>query len=388
MSFVGGRHILAIPGPTPVPERILNAMSRAGTDIYAGPLIDTNHELRAKLRRLAETSQNLATYIGNGHAGWEAATRNILAPGDKALVVVSGHFGEGWASLARGLGVEVIELSQPRDTAPDPDAVTEALANDPNHEIRAVLIAHAETSTGSHADIPAIRRAMGDHPALLAVDAIATIGCQPLPMDEWGIDVIVGASQKGLMCPPGVAPVWFSDRAASMTRPAGPYWDWTIRNNGTEIWHDWGGTPPVHMIWALNEALTMMEEEGLAAVYARHKGLAEACWAAFDRWGADNPAIGCFIKDPAARALSVTAAQIPGATALRAWCEKTSGLTLGVGLAQPEPDDALRVAHMGGCSAHMLLGTLAVMEAGMTALDIPHGLGAVEAAAAVIARLA
>lgn len=388
MSFAAGPHTLAIPGPSPVPEPVLNAMHHAGADIYAGPVLEADNRLRDRLLRLVGTGQNLATYIGNGHAGWEAATRNMLAPGDKALVITSGGFGEGWAQLARELGVDVEELAQPRDAAPDPAALAARLAADTGHAIRAVLIAQVETTTGILADIPAMRRAMGEHPALFAVDAIASLGCEPLEMDAWGIDVLVAASQKGLMTPPGLAMVWFSDRAEARTRPAGPYWNWTPRAHEPEIWRHWGGTPPVHLIWAAEAALDLFEAEGKPAVLARHAGLARAVWAAFDAWGTANSAIRCRIADPAGRAHSVTAAWLPDATALRAWCEAKAGVTLGVPLGLADPDTGLRVGHMGAVSAHMVLGVLAVMEAGMAALDIPRGPGAVEAAARVIAELA
>ncbi len=388
MSFAAGPNTLAIPGPSPVPEPVLNAMHHAGADIYAGPVLEADARLRGRLMRLAGTTQNLATYIGNGHAGWEAATRNMLAPGDKALVITSGGFGEGWAQMARELGVDVEELAQPRDAAPDPVALAARLAADAGHEIRAVLIAHVETTTGIRADIPAMREAMGDHPALLAVDAIASMGCEPLELDAWGIDVIVAASQKGLMCPPGLAMVWFSDRAEAQGREAGPYWNWRPRAHEPEIWRHWGGTPPVHLIWAADAALDLIEAEGKPATHARHAGLARAVWAAFDAWGAGNPDIRCRVSDPAARAHSVTAAFLPRSNALRAWCEAKAGVTLGVALGLADPDMGLRVGHMGAASAHMVLGVLAVMEAGMTALDIPHGPGAVEAAARVIAELA
>lgn len=389
MSFAAGPHIFAIPGPTPVPEAVLNAMHHAGADIYAGPVVDADLRLRERLNMLAGTRHNLATYIGNGHAAWEAAIRNMLAPGDKALVVTSGGFGAGWMEHARGLGVEAEELFQPRDAAPDPDALADRLARDRNHEIRAVLIAQVDTATGVRADIPAMRRAMGEHPALFAVDAIASAGCEPLDMDASGIDVLVAASQKGLMTPPGLSVVWFSDRADARTKDAGPYWNWHMRAHEAELWRHWGGTPPVHLIWGLDAALgIMLDQEGLPAVYARHDGLAQAVWAAFDAWGQGNPAIRCRVADPVGRARSVTAAYVPGANALRAWCETKAGVTLGVGIGLDDPDTGLRVAHMGAASAHMILGTLAVMEAGFCALDIPHGSGAVEAAAAVLARLA
>jgi len=210
-------------------------------------------------------------------------------------------------------------------------------------------------------------------------------------MDEWGVDLLVAASQKGLMVPPGLAFVWFSDRVKARGRSglATPYWDWTPRAEAQELWQFWGGTPPVQHIFGLNEALRMLlDEETLPAAWARHDGLARATWAALDRWGAGHPGIGPLIGDPAGRARSVTAARLTNASALREWTAARTGVTLGIGLGAPDPGNALRIAHMGHANAHQLLGVLAAIEAGMTALAIPHGPGALEAAAAEIARLA
>jgi alanine-glyoxylate transaminase / serine-glyoxylate transaminase / serine-pyruvate transaminase len=230
---------------------------------------------------------------------------------------------------------------------------------------------------------------MGDHPALLVVDAIASLGCAPMRMDDWGVDVLVSASQKGMMCPPGTAFLWFSDRAAARGR-AGlttPYWDWSIRAGAEAMWRFWGGTPPVQQIYALSEALTMiLDEEGLEAVWSRHARLARAVWAAVDAWGADGSGIRLSVSDPRARAASVTAVTVPQADALRAWTAGECGVTLGIGLGAPDPSGALRIAHMGHCNAAMVMGVLGAMEAGLTALGISHGRGALEAAAASIAR--
>ncbi|HRO15376.1 MAG TPA: aminotransferase class V-fold PLP-dependent enzyme [Paracoccus sp. (in: a-proteobacteria)] len=389
MSFAAGRPVLAIPGPSPVPDRVLRAMHRASPDIYAGELVDLNRALMADLKRLAGTRQNLAPYIGNGHAGWEAANINLFAPGDRALVLASGHFGRSWAANAQAIGVEVEVMDFGNRTAPDPQRLADRLAQDRAGKIRAVLVCQVDTASSVRADIPAIRAAMGDHPAALAVDAIASLGCEPMMMDDWGVDVLVAASQKGLMVPPGLCFVWFSGRVKAGRGRATPYWDWTARADAAELWQFWGGTPPVQHIYGMAEALAMLlDEETLPAAWARHEGLAAAVWAALDAWGAGNPAIGPRVPDPAARAWSVTAATLPGASALRDWTRDKAGLTLGVGLGAEQPENAFRIAHMGHASAHMVLGALAVIEAGMAALQIPHGTGAVAAGAAEIARRA
>jgi alanine-glyoxylate transaminase/serine-glyoxylate transaminase/serine-pyruvate transaminase len=232
------------------------------------------------------------------------------------------------------------------------------------------------------------------HPALLAVDCIASLACDEFQFDGWGVDVMVGASQKGLMVPPGLGFVWFSEKALEASKRAdlaSPYWDWRPRALGTELWQRFCGTAPTHHLYGLRESLDMIAEEGLAHVWSRHETLARTVWAAFDVWGQGSE-IALNVVDPLRRGNSVTAARIGGgdATRLRRWCEHEAGLTLGIGLGMAEPTEPayhafLRVAHMGHVNAHMVLGTLATMQAGMQALDIPHGSGAMAAAAAVIA---
>ncbi|MDS9466448.1 aminotransferase class V-fold PLP-dependent enzyme [Paracoccus sp. MBLB3053] len=390
MSFALGRPVIAIPGPSPVPDRVLRAMHRPSPDIYGAELAQENHAMVERLKRLAGTTAHCAPYIGNGHAGWEAANVNLFNRGETALVLTSGHFGRSWAQSARMLGIAVEELDFGL-APPDPQRLADRLARDRRQEIKAVLVCQVDTASSARADIPAIRAAMRDHPALLAVDAIASLGCEPMQMDEWGVDLLVSASQKGLMVPPGVALIWLSERLKGQARTdlATPYWDWTPRAEAQELWQFWGGTPPVQHIYGLNEALTLLlEEETLPVAWARHEALARATWAALEAWGATGTGISAVIAYPAGRARSVTAATIPKATELRRWTQEKAGLTLGVGLGAADPDAGLRIAHMGHVSAHQLLGTLAVIEAGMDAIGIPHGPGGVEAAARLIAQTA
>ncbi|MFI0394720.1 pyridoxal-phosphate-dependent aminotransferase family protein [Paracoccus jiaweipingae] len=389
MSFAFGHPALAIPGPSATPDRVLRAMHRAATDIYAGELVQVNARVVAALKRLAGTTGDVAPYIGNGHAGWEAATTNLLNRGDRALVLVNGMFGAGWAAHARALGIEVEELTSPHGQPADPAALASRLADDRDHRIRAVLCTQVDTATSVRNDLPALRAAMGDHPAAFAVDAIASLGCEPLRMDDWGIDLLVSASQKGLMAPPGLAFVWIGPRLKGGTDLVTPYWDWRPRVAAQALWQYWGGTPPVQHIYGMDQALRMLlDDEGLDAAHARHHGLAQAVWAAFDCWSAGHPGLALTVADPAARAWSVTAASIPGATGLRDWATRHMGTTLGLGLGAPDPDNALRIGHMGHLSAQSLLGTLAVVETAMTALNIPHGPGALTAATARLAGLA
>ncbi|MFT4012380.1 MAG: aminotransferase class V-fold PLP-dependent enzyme [Paracoccus sp. (in: a-proteobacteria)] len=387
MSLAQGRPIIAIPGPSPVPDRVLRAMHRPSPDIYGAEMTDLNRALIAQLKRLAGTKAHVAPYIGNGHAGWEAANVNLFSRGDQALVLTSGHFGRGWAATARALGVEVEEMDFGLAPA-QPQRLAERLAGDKAHRIKAVLVCQVDTASSARADIPALRAAMGDHPAFFAVDAIASLGCEPMLMDEWRVDLLVSASQKGLMVPPGVALVWASDRLKAQPRTdlATPYWDWTPRFEAQELWQYWGGTPPVQHIFGMTEALAMLlDEETLPAAWARHEALARATWAALDWWGGNGAGIRAVVAEPAARARSVTAATIPDATALRRWTQEVTGVTLGIGLGASDPDRGLRIAHMGHANAPQLLGTLAAIEAGLDALSIPHTPGGIGAAARVIA---
>ncbi len=387
MTFAHARPTVAIPGPSPVPDRVLRAMHRPSPDIYGDELVGLSAAMTEGLKRLAGTRANVAPYIGNGHSAWEATNTNIFSRGDKALVLSTGHFALGWAKNCEALGVDVEVMDFGTRAGVDPQRLADRLRADRAGEIRAVLVCQVDTASTTRNDIPAIRQAMGDHPALLAVDCIAALGCEPFFMDDWGVDVMISASQKGLMVPPGLSFVWFQDRARRAGDLRTPYWDWTGRAEAVEPWQYWFGTPPVQHIYGLTEALAMLEEEGLAAVWARHEGLARATWAAFDTWGQDS-AIALNVSEPAFRARAVTMAHLPRAEELRAWTKAKAAVTLGIGISTVPPEDHLRVAHMGHAGAHMLLGTLAVMEAGMVALDIPHGPGALDAAARAIAGAA
>ncbi|MFN4130702.1 MAG: pyridoxal-phosphate-dependent aminotransferase family protein, partial [Paracoccaceae bacterium] len=302
-----------------------------------------------------------------------------------------------WADSARAMGVEVEVMDFGTSAPVDMARVEARLRDDREGRIKAVMTTHVDTSSSVLTDIPALRAAMdaAGHPALLCVDCIASLGCDEYHMDAWGIDLTVAASQKGLMTPPGMAFLWFSEKARAAGAQADlrtPYWDWRKRSEPEESWQYWAGTAPTHHLFGLREALAMLHEEGMANVWARHEVLARTVWAAFDAWGTGHPRIGLNVADPAHRSRAVTAARLgaPDATRLREWTEAEAGVTLGIGLGMALPSDPawhgfLRVAHMGHVNAHMTLGALAVMQAGLIALDIPHGPGALDAAAKVIA---
>ncbi|MFD2174358.1 pyridoxal-phosphate-dependent aminotransferase family protein [Rhodobacter lacus] len=397
MSLAHGRSYLAIPGPSVMPERVLAAMHRSAPNIYEGDLVDLTAQVVADLRRVAMSTSHVAIYITNGHGTWEASVANLFSRGDKVLSLQTGRFGQGWAAHAAAMGVTVEALDFGLKTPVDPARVEAALRADRGHEIKVVFLTHVDTATSIRNDVAAVRAALdaAGHPALLAVDCIASLACDEFRFDDWGVDVMLAASQKGLMVPPGLGFVWVSDKAVAAAHKADlrtPYWDWGPRLAPEFYYQHFCGTAPTHHLFGMAESLKMiLDEEGLAQVWARHRALARAVAAAFETWG-EAGEIALNVADPASRAASVTAARIGngGAQRLRTWCEQSAGVTLGIGLGMAEPGSAtagdfLRVAHMGHVNAHMTLGVLAVMEAGMQALAIPHGAGGIQAAAAVIA---
>jgi alanine-glyoxylate transaminase/serine-glyoxylate transaminase/serine-pyruvate transaminase len=397
MTLAHGRPYAAIPGPSVIPDRVLRAMMRPAPNIYSGEIVDLAASLWPDLKALAGTTQHVAAYISNGHGLWEAVIANLFSRGDTALVLASGRFGLSWAGHLKAMGVQVEVMDCGSSHAHDWAALEARLKADRAHAIKAVLTTHVDTASSVKTDIPRLRAALdaASHPALLGVDCIASMGCDEFRMDAWGVDVAFAASQKGLMTPAGMGFVWFNDKAEAAGQNADlrtPYWAWGPRAHANEFWQLWHGTVPTHHVYALREALNMIGEEGLPAIWARHTTLAGAVWAAVAAWGGPDSRIRLNVPDAAHRAHAVTAVRIgtgDGAR-LRAWVEREAGVTLGIGLGMETAEDPgasghLRIAHMGHVNAHMTLGALAVMEAGLTALDIPHGAGALEAASRVIA---
>lgn len=396
MNLSNGRSYLAIPGPSVMPEAVLREMHRAAPNIYEGELVDMMGELIQGLKNVARTQHHAAIYIANGHGAWEAALSNVLAPGDRVLVPSTGQFGHGWADMAQGLGIKTELLDFGRNAPFDLTRIEDALRADTSHAIKAVLATHVDTSSSVRNDIAGLRAALdaAGHPALLMADCIASLGCDVFEMDDWGVDVMVAACQKGLMVPPGISFVFFNDRAAQaraeMERVS-RYWDWVPRHQPEVFYQYFGGTAPTHHLYGLRTALQMLQDEGLENVWARHATLARAIWAAVEAWGTAGP-LTLNITNRAQRSHAVTALRLgaPHGAALRRWTEQQAGLTLGVGLGMDEPDDPkgdgfFRIGHMGHLNAQMVMGLLGAMQAGFSALDIPYGPGALEAAAKVIA---
>jgi len=234
MTVSKGRQFLSIPGPTNVPDAVLQAMQRPAVDIYSGEMIGMTASCLKDLASIFRTDGRVYIYAANGHGGWEAALTNVLSRGDVVLALESGRFAIGWGEMARMLGVEVEVLPGDWRRAVDPAALEERLKRDKGHVIKAILVVQIDTASGVVNDIPAIRRAINaaKHPALLMVDAVASLGCMPFEMDAWGVDVAMSGSQKGLMTPPGLAFVAANARARKAHEAAGLrtlYWDWTFR---------------------------------------------------------------------------------------------------------------------------------------------------------------
>lgn len=386
-----GRPYLAIPGPSVMPDRVLGAMHRASPNIYTGQLHEMTAGLIPDLRTVARTAHHVAIYIANGHGAWEAALANVASRGDTVLVLATGRFCIGWGEMATGLGLEVETLDFGQQSDADPARIEDHLRADTQGRIRAVLAVHVDTSTSVRNDIAAIRAAMdrAGHPALLMVDCIASLACDRFEMDAWGVDVMVTGSQKGLMTPPGLGFVFFNDkadRARETATCATAYWDWRPRADPQQYYQYFDGTAPTHHLYGLRAALDMIAEEGLENTWARHAVLARAIWAGFDAWGAEGP-LRLNIAEPAKRSHAVTAAEIgaPLGDALRDWCETVAGVTLGIGLGRDPAAAFFRIGHMGHVNAHMVLGVLATIDAGLKALGVPHGRGALDAAAQVVA---
>ena len=390
--LANGRSYLAIPGPSVMPDRVLRAMHRAAPNIYRGELHEVTHSLIPDLRRIAGTAHQAAIYIGNGHAAWEAALANVCNRGERVLVLGTGRFCLSWGGIARDMGLDPQVLDFGNTSDIDAVAVEAALRADTDGRIKAVLAVHVDTSTGVRNDIAALRGAMdaAGHDALLMVDCIASLGCDRFEMDAWGVDVMVAACQKGLMTPPGVAFVFHNDKAQvarSRVEIVSQYWDWTARANPKEYWQYFDGTAPTHHIYGLREALDMMNEEGLEAVNARHAYLAETIWTAVEAWGAGGP-MKVNITEPSKRSHAITALEIgdPHGQRLQDWCETRAGVTLGIGLGREPAGGFFRLGHMGHVNAQMVMAVLGTIDAGLKALNIPHGAGALEAASAHIAK--
>jgi alanine-glyoxylate transaminase/serine-glyoxylate transaminase/serine-pyruvate transaminase len=384
MTVRAGREFLAIPGPTTMPDEVLQAMHRPALDIYSREMVELTESLLADLSKLFVTKGQSYIHIANGHGAWEGALSNVLSRGDKVLVLESGRFAIGWGNTAAAMGADVEVLKGDWRRAIRPAEVEARLRQDKDHTIKAILAVQVDTASGAYNDIEAIGKAIkaAGHPALFMVDTVASLGCMPFEMDAWGVDVAMSGSQKGLMTPPGLGFVAANDRAREVHKKANlrtPYWDWSERE-GSEHYRKYAGTAPVHLLFALRQAINMLFAEGLENAHLRHRLLGEAVRRAVAVWG-EGQVLGFNIAEAQERSNTVTTVLMNGhdPVALHRYCKEKCGVVLGVGIGELH-GQAFRIAHMGHVNAPMILGTLGVIEVALNALDIPHGKGGTEAA--------
>jgi alanine-glyoxylate transaminase / serine-glyoxylate transaminase / serine-pyruvate transaminase len=385
MAVRAGREFLAIPGPTTMPDEVLQAMHRPALDIYSEEMVHLTQGLLRDLSSLFATKGKSYIYIANGHGAWEAVLSNVLSRGDKILVLESGRFAINWGHAAEAMGADVEVLKGDWRRAVRVAEVEERLRQDKDHKIKAILVVQIDTASGACNDIEAIGKAIkaAGHPALYLVDTVASLGCMPFEMDAWGVDVAMAGSQKGLMTPPGLGFCAINDRAREAHKKANmrtPYWDWTERDQA-ENYRVYGGTAPVHLLFALRKAIDMINQEGLENAFLRHRMLAEAVRRAVSAWS-EGQVLNFNISEAGERSNTVTTVLMGGShkpAELQRYCKEKCGVVLGTGIGDLA-GQAFRIAHMGHVNAPMILGTLGVIEVGLQALGIPHGKGGVEAA--------
>jgi len=381
MPHRSGRHFLQIPGPTNVPDRVLRAIDRPTID-HRGPEFGAlGRKVLAGMKTVFRTQGEVVIYPASGTGAWEAALVNTLSPGDKVLMAETGQFATLWKKLATRLGLEVEFLAGDWRRGADPRAIEARLAEDKAHAVKAVCVVHNETSTGAVSRIAECRKAIdrAGHPALFMVDTISSLASIDYRHDEWGVDVTVAGSQKGLMLPPGLSFNAISAKALAASKQARmpkSYWAWDeMLATGTNGYFPY--TPATNLLYGLAEAIDMLHEEGLDRVFARHARLAEATRRAVKAWGLE---ILCV--DPAEQSNSLTTVLMPGgkgADALRKVILERYDLSLGAGLGKLT-DKVFRIGHLGDFNELMLLGTLAGVEMGLHAAGVSHRAGGVAAA--------
>jgi alanine-glyoxylate transaminase / serine-glyoxylate transaminase / serine-pyruvate transaminase len=387
---IPGQRFLHAPGPTRVPDEVLQAMLRQPMDLADPRVAVLITDCEAGLKRLLHTSAaDVFFFAANGHGGWEAVIANLVAPGTAILVPGTGHFSDAWAEQVQAFGGRALRTAWHEGHPIDTAAVEAVLRDDVQHEIAAVFAVHTDTASSISSDMAAIRRALdaAGHPALLVVDVVASLGAAPFAMDALGANVVMGASQKGLMLPPGLAFVAADARAmAAAQRNPAPrfYWDWARRRSELQ-YRKFCGTPPLAHLAGLQAALGLITAEGLGRVHARHARLARMVHAAAGAWSTAG-AVRLFAQVPAARSVSVTAIAVaPGIDpeALRTVARERFNVAIAGGLG-PLQGRVFRIGHLGDMNEPMLLGCLAGVEAAMQVQQVPFGRGGVDAAIAVL----
>ena len=372
-SHPSGRHFLQIPGPTNVPDRVLRAMDYPTIDHRGPEFARLTLEILERLKPVFQTQGPIITYAASGTGAWEAALVNTLSPGDRVLMFETGHFATLWRTMAEKLGLVVEFVPGDWRSGVDPALVEAKLADDRAHAFKAVMAVHNETSTGVTSRIAEVRKAIdrANHPALFMVDTISSLASIDYRHDEWGVDVTVAGSQKGLMLPPGLSFNAVSDKAIAASKHAKlprSYWRWdeTLAMNRQGYFPS---TPATNLLYGLHEALAMLHEEGLPAVFARHQRHAEATRRAVRGWGLE---ILC--RNPAEYSGSLTAVMMPDghdADAFRRDVLDRFDMSLGTGLGKLG-GKVFRIGHLGFFNDLMLCGTLCGVEMGLALREVPH----------------
>ena len=389
MPHRAGRHFLQIPGPSNVPDRVLRAMDYPTIDHRGPEAVALARECLEGMQWVFGTAQPVVIFPSSGSGAWEAALVNTLSPDDRVLVYETGHFSTLWAKIARNLGLCVDTIAGDWRTGADAAAIAERLAADTAHQIQAVMVVHNETSTGVTSDVAAVRRALDNarHPALLLVDTISSLASIDYRHDEWGVDVTVGGSQKGLMLPPGLGFNAVGARALERARGSKlpkSYWRWEeMRESNAKGFFPY--TPATNLLFGLREALRMLREEGLDNVFRRHGRLAEATRCAVRAWELEMVA-----RHPREYSNALTAVFLPEGfdeAKFRALVLEKFDMSLGSGLGRLA-GRAFRIGHLGSLNDLTLAGTLAGVEMGLALAGIPHRPGGVDAALAWLTKQA
>jgi len=381
MSIRSGRHFLQIPGPTNVPDRVLRAIDSPTID-HRGPAFQQlGHDVLEGMRNVFKTASPVIIFPASGTGAWEAALVNTLSPGDKVLMYETGQFATLWQKLASKLGLVVDFVASDWRHGVDAAVLAERLGADSDKQIKAVCVVHNETSTGITSSIPDVRAALDEigHPALLMVDTISSLGSIDYRHDDWGVDVSVGGSQKGLMLPPGLSFNAISDKALAATKTANlpaSYWNWAdMLQPNREGFFPY--TPATNLLFGLRESISMLLEEGLEQVFTRHTRLAEATRRAVAAWGLE-----LLCLEPLNYSDALTAVRMPSgfdADEFRKVVLDEFDMSLGNGLGKVA-GEVFRIGHLGSFNELMMVGTLAGVEMGLAAGGVPHHPGGVAAA--------
>jgi len=381
MAYQPGRHFLQIPGPTNVPDRILRAIDRPTIDHRGPEFAELAKRCLNGMKTVYQTQHPVLIYPASGTGGWEAALLNTLSPGDKVLAFDTGQFAALWTKAARNLGLQIELVESDWRVGVAIEDLAANLAADRNHAIKAVMVVHSETSTGVANDIAAVRRTMDEekHPALLMVDTVSSLAAMDYKHDEWGVDVAIGGSQKGMMLPPGLAFNAISAKAIEASKTSKlpkSFWRWDdMLEFNTKGFFPY--TPATNMFFGLEEALHMLAEEGLEQVFCRHKRFGEATRRAVVAWGLEMVPL-----DPARCSTALTAVFVPegfNEAAVRAVILEKFNMSLGAGLGKLA-GRVFRIGHLGSLNDLTLAGTLAGVEMGLELAGVPRRKGGVQAA--------